>query len=125
MESNPVVWFEIYVQDMDRAKSFYENVFDCALIRLENSDPEIEMWRFPMYEEATGTCGALVQMKDVTPGTTGTIVYFSSENCAVETARVIDAGGIIQQEKMPIGEYGFVSLIIDTEGNMVGIHSNI
>ena len=31
MQANPVVWFEIYVQDMDRARAFYETVFDCRL----------------------------------------------------------------------------------------------
>jgi hypothetical protein len=29
--NNPVGWFEIYVQDMDRAKAFYEMVFGVQL----------------------------------------------------------------------------------------------
>jgi uncharacterized protein len=46
MKTNPIVWFEIYVQDMDRAKRFYESVFEVKLEKLES--PEIDMWAFPM-----------------------------------------------------------------------------
>jgi len=34
MANNPVVWFEIYVQDMARAKKFYEAVLQ---VKLEHS----------------------------------------------------------------------------------------
>jgi hypothetical protein len=34
MKSNPVAWFEIYVQDPDRAKRFYESVFQVTLKKL-------------------------------------------------------------------------------------------
>ena len=51
MKANPVGWFEIYVQDMPRAKAFYEAVFQTKLEQLENPDPiefgEMEMWTFP------------------------------------------------------------------------------
>ena len=46
MAPNPVRWFEIYVQDMPRAKAFYEGVFARKLERLEG--PDLEMWAFPM-----------------------------------------------------------------------------
>ncbi|MGB7816185.1 MAG: hypothetical protein WBL28_07525 [Methylotenera sp.] len=45
MKNNPVVWFEIYVQDMARAKAFYESVFQTKLEMM--SEGEIEMWAFP------------------------------------------------------------------------------
>jgi predicted enzyme related to lactoylglutathione lyase len=50
-------------------------------------------------------------------------VYFGCDDCAIEAARVGKAGGKIQQEKMPIGEYGFIALLHDTEGNRIGLHS--
>ena len=50
MATNPVVWFEIYVQDMERAKKFYEAVFQTELEKLNN--PELEMWAFPMPKTA-------------------------------------------------------------------------
>ena len=66
MKSNPVGWFEIYVQDMPRAKVFYEAVFQGALEELKNPDPnsftDMEMWAFPMSMEGAGAAGALVKM---------------------------------------------------------------
>jgi predicted enzyme related to lactoylglutathione lyase len=53
----------------------------------------------------------------------GTIVYFECEDSAVEGARVAGAGGRIHREKMSIGQYGFIVLAVDTEGNMIGLHS--
>jgi uncharacterized protein len=66
---NPVNWFEIYVQDMVRARSFYEAVFGVQLTRLEGTQFEIE----------TG--------------------------------------------KKSVGQYGYIGLVIDTEGNIIGLHS--
>ncbi len=121
MPNNPVVWFEIYVQDMSRAKAFYESVFRAELARLGNS--EIEMWSFPMAMGGTGASGALVKMGGVPSGGNSTLVYFTCTDCAVEAARVTVHGGHVQREKMSIGEYGFIALAVDTEGNMIGLHS--
>lgn len=121
MNHNPVGWFEIYVQDMTRAKAFYENVLEVKLEKLNS--PEIEMWAFPMDSEKTGASGALVKMPGFSSGGNSTLVYFSSQDCAIEEAKVEDAGGKIQQSKMSIGEYGFITLAYDTEGNMFGLHS--
>lgn len=123
---NPVPWFEIYVQDMRRAKAFYEEVFRCELAPLENPDPTdpsaIEMWSFPMIEDGPGAAGALVHMEGHTPGR-GTVVYFSCEDCAVEAARLASSGGKVMKEKMSIGEFGFAVIAEDSEGNVIGLHS--
>jgi hypothetical protein len=121
MKQNPVGWFEIYVQDMARAKKFYESVFDGKLDKLGSSD--IEMWSFPMQNNQMGAAGALVNMPGVPSGGCSTIVYFMCDDCAVEEARVVPAGGKIHKQKMSIGQYGFISLVTDTEGNMIGLHS--
>ena len=52
MKSNPISWCEIYVQDMDRAKRFYESVFEMKLEKLES--PGIDMWAFPMAMDRLG-----------------------------------------------------------------------
>lgn len=121
METNPVGWFEIYVQDMDRAKKFYESVFQVTLERLNN--PDIELFSFPMVMERMGAPGALVKMEGFSSGGNSTLVYFSCADCAVEEARVVEFGDRIQQSKTSIGEYGFMSLVYDTENNMFGLHS--
>jgi len=121
MKNNPVGWFEIYVQDSNRAKKFYETVFQVSLEKLPM--PEPEMWSFPMDMESMGAPGALVRMEGVASGGNSVLIYFSCEDCAIEEARVVKAGGRVQQAKMSIGEYGFISLVCDTEGNMIGLHS--
>jgi predicted enzyme related to lactoylglutathione lyase len=126
MNKNPVGWFEIYIQDVSRAKAFYEAVFQTKLTELKNpvSDnlPGMEMWAFPSSMENYGASGALVRMNGCASGGS-TLVYFSCENCAIEAERAVSCGGEIFKEKMPIGEYGFIALIKDTEGNMIGLHS--
>lgn len=121
MESNPVVWFEIYVQDMQRARKFYEAVFAVKLEKL--TVDESELWAFPMSTEGTGAPGALVKMDGVASGGNSTLVYFSCVDCAVEASRVAAAGGEVEREKMSIGEHGFICLARDSEGNMFGLHS--
>jgi uncharacterized protein len=121
MKSNPVGWFEIYVQDSARARAFYETVLGTKLERLPS--PEVEMWSFPMQPTAPGAAGALVRMAGFPPGGNSTLVYFACDDCAVEEGRVKGAGGKVERPKMSIGEYGFISLVVDTEGNMIGLHS--
>lgn len=124
MNHNPVGWFEIYVQDMERAKRFYESVFQTQLERL-NSPPDmpIELWSFPMLKDRMGASGALVKMDHGPSGGNAVLVYFSCADCAVEAACAASAGGQVVREKMSIGPYGFIALIRDTEGNMIGLHS--
>lgn len=121
MANNIGCWFEIYVQDVERAKQFYEVVLNVQLQKLEGPGPE--MWAFPMLMDAPGASGSLVKMEGVPSGGNSTIVYFSCADCAVEAARVAPAGGRVQKKKMSIGEYGFIALAVDTEGNMFGLHS--
>lgn len=125
---NPVGWFEIYVADMARAKAFYEKVLACSLEDLPG--PDMEMMAFPMdggdedcSGELPGCSGALVKMDGVEPGGGGTLVYFSCADCALEEGRVEAGGGKVHRSKFFIGEYGFISLVSDTEGNMIGLHS--
>ncbi len=121
---NPVGWFELYVQDIERAKAFYEETFQVTLQHLPSpAGLPIEMWAFPMEMTAPGASGALVKMADKDSGGGGTIIYFSCADCAIETARAAANGGRILQDKFAIGDYGFCSLVCDTEGNMIGLHS--
>lgn len=124
MNRNPVGWFEIYVQDMDRAKRFYESVFQVKLERLNSpAEMNIELWSFPMIKDQMGASGALVKIPDGPSGGNTVLVYFTCTDCAIEAARASASGGQIVREKMSIGQYGFIALLRDTEGNMVGLHS--
>jgi len=59
---------------------------------------------------------------DGVPSGSGTIPYFHCDEVAVEAERVVTAGGKIHTPKMSIGQYGFMALIVDTEGNTIGLH---
>lgn len=124
---NAVGWFEIYVDDMQRAKKFYEGVLNKKLQSLANPAPDemqIEMWAFSGDMKSYGANGALVKMDGFNAGKNSVIIYFSCDDCSVEEKRVSDFGGKVEQSKMSIGEHGFISLVYDTEGNMFGLHSH-
>ena len=118
---NAIGWFEIYVQDMERARAFYEKTFEVKLERLEGAG--MEMWIFPMLSEAPGAPGALVKMDGKDSGIGGVIIYFSCADCANEAQRAVESGGQLQRAKFAIGEYGYIAFVIDTEGNLIGLHS--
>jgi uncharacterized protein len=129
-QSNPVVWFEIYVQDMERAKAFYEAVLGTKLEKMPSPTPEftdMEMWAFPSDKEKSltsyGACGMLVKIPGYPAGGGGTLIYFGCNDCAVEASRVVENGGSIVREKFSIGQHGFIALANDTEGNTIGFHS--
>lgn len=123
--NNPFTWVEIYVDDMDRAQKFYESVLEIQMSKLPMPDGmgEMQMLSFPYAEGASNISGALVKMQDFKPGAGGTLVYLACDDCAEEESRVEKAGGKVLQPKMSIGDYGFCSTILDTEGNTIGLHS--
>ena len=98
MPSNAVRWFEIYVQDMGRAKKFYESVLQLKLEKLNTVEPEL--WAFPQVKDKMGIAGALVKMEGVLSGGNSTLVYFGCADCSIEAARAVKFGGRIQKKKM-------------------------
>ncbi|WP_047049560.1 VOC family protein [Vibrio mexicanus] len=121
---NPVGWFEIYIDDIERAKAFYEAVFEVTLDKINDEAKNgVEMWAFPSSMEEYGASGALAKMDGVSAGANSTLVYFSCQDCAQEESRVAGADGKVVHSKFSIGPHGFISMVTDTEGNMIGLHS--
>lgn len=123
---NPITWFEIYVNDMARAKVFYESVLNIKLNSLTN--PEVKeqnlvMWAFPNDMNTYGAGGALAKMNGFPGGNNSVIVYFYSEDCSIEEKNVSKNGGKIIRSKTSIDPHGFICLANDTEGNVIGFHS--
>ncbi len=116
------VWFEIPVNDMNCAKKFYESIF---LVQL--ADP-IEMGPsymsfFPLESDANeGANGTLIKEENYIPSHEGSMVYFSVEEINDVLPRIGPAGGKVLNEKMSIGEHGFVAHFEDCEGNRVALH---
>lgn len=123
MKHNMVGWFEIPVNDMDRAKAFYETVFKIDIQVVDFSG--ILMGWFPDRGEAPGAQGTLIKQESYIPSQEGTLVYFISEDVQNELDSIVAAGGKIYQPKTQISpEHGFMGVFIDTEGNRVALHSS-
>ena len=124
VQSNVVDWFELYVDDLARAKTFYQAVFQRSMEDLPTPPGgDQQMCAFSINADGTGAAGALVKSPHTKPGSGGTLVYFSCADCAVEAARAAANGGTGCQPKMSIGDYGFIAIVQDTEGNTIGLHS--
>lgn len=123
---NAVNWFEIYTSDFGRAKKFYTDVFKCTLTDLPVSNDRHSQMEYAIFtgdEQAPNARGALVKLDVAPPGIGGTLVYFDTIDIEHTLSRVEGAGGKVIRPKQNIGEYGFIALIEDSEGNMIGLRS--
>lgn len=120
---NSVGWFDIYVEKMERAVTFYETVLSHTLETIVDPTGETEMMSFPADMGVYGAAGALVKSQFGKPGIGGTLIYFSVPDCKENEALVNAAGGKVLRPKFSIGEFGWVTLCQDTEGNMFGLNS--
>lgn len=118
--SNPVVYFEIPVNDLDRAIQFYKRVFNFTF------DKDIidknEMALFPFSESSSGISGALAKGKVYKPTKNGVILYFYSENIEKTLQLAKENGGKLLYPKTSNGELGFVAEFEDSEGNRIALH---
>ncbi|GGI57888.1 VOC family protein [Winogradskyella haliclonae] len=117
-----VGWFEIPVNNMERAKAFYETVFNIE-INIVDFGGLLMGW-FPNNNGAYGATGTLIFQDSYVPSQEGTLVYFISENVQNELDRVEASGGKIYKAKTKISEeHGHMGVFIDSEGNRVALHS--
>lgn len=121
-KNNMVVWFEIPVSDMERAKKFYETVFEVE-INIVDFGGLLMGW-FPDRGDAHGANGTLIKQESYIPSQDGALVYFNSDDVQNEISRVEAAGGSVFQPKTQISpEHGYMAVFIDTEGNRIALHS--
>ncbi len=120
MNYNPVDWFEIPVADIARATAFYEKLLGITLKRKDV--PGYEMVWFPNDVTAKGISGALMKGMGYVPGPGGTFIYFKTTDIDAAIERGVKAGGKICLPKKDIGEYGWIALLSDSEGNTVGLY---
>ena len=124
--NNSISWFEIPVTDLNRAQRFYETVFGIQLMPMDM--PNIKMRVFPVDDQMTGVTGALADTGGEfhkPSATEGPLLYL---NANPDVQRVLDkveaAGGKIVVPKTEISpEHGHMAVLIDTEGNRIGLHS--
>lgn len=118
--TNALNWFEIPVTVVARAKKFYETAFDIEMFEMEMMGMQMVM--FPSQSPASS--GALVKSPNHKPSTEGSVIYLNGNpNLQFVLDRIETAGGKVTMPKTSIGENGNMAFFIDTEGNLVGIHS--
>lgn len=121
---NAISWFEIPATDLSRAAKFYETIFGVSLVPMNL--PNIKMRMFPL-EDRTGVGGAIVDSGGFhkPSATDGPLIYLNG-NPDVQGIldKVEKAGGKISVPKTEISpDYGFIAVIIDSEGNRIGLQS--
>lgn len=122
--TNPVVYFEIPVNDLERAEKFYSAVFNF------NFDKEIidgnEMALFPFEEKNSGITGALAKGEVYKPSKNGVIIYFKTENIDQTLEKAVQYGGSVLYPKRIDEKYGFaVAEFEDPEGNRIALHETV
>lgn len=117
-KSNPVMYFEIPVNDMDRAMTFYAAVFNVDFDK-ETIDNN-EMALFPFADERSGISGALAKGEIYKPTKDGVVIYFRTENIDETLQSATANGGQILYPKTDNG-IGFVAEFEDTEGNRIAL----
>jgi predicted enzyme related to lactoylglutathione lyase len=124
---NTIYWVEIPASNLDRAKKFYETILNVEMIPV--SMPRGKYFKFPLDPNALGAGGAIIEGEGYNPSETGRIVYLDrSEDLDITLARIEAGGGKIIHPKIKNGangEFGFIALFIDPEGNKMGLHSSI
>ena len=122
---NAISWFEIPATDLPRATLFYETIFGITLQPMDMDN--IRMRMFPLTNMETGVGGAVVESGGFhKPSLTdGPLIYLNGNPDLQKILDKVDsAGGSVMVPKTQISaEYGFMAVIIDTEGNRIGLHS--
>ena len=113
-------WFEIYVEDMKRARKFYEGLLGVELNLEDMPGGEMEMYLFPGEMSLPRAAGALIKHPMRKPNEQGHLLYFSMPDCATTAEWAAEAGVPVFVEKQSIGEHGFIAIIGASEGNAVG-----
>lgn len=124
--TNVITWFEIPVYDINRAKAFYEEILDIEMVIRKDGDDEAVFFPFdPKVVQATSgrVTGVLSKSVRNSPSGNGTVVYINaSPNIQIVLDKVEQAGGKVIAPKTQIPA-GFIAIIMDTEGNRVGLHA--
>lgn len=123
-KDNAINWFEIPVADLERAKKFYEAIFDLEMMKMEVGKDV--MYAFPYDPESYKVSGAIIEDANAISKMDGVTLYLNA-NPSIDAVigRIEAAGGKVLIQKTEIGEgIGFMCFFNDSEGNRMALHSN-
>jgi predicted enzyme related to lactoylglutathione lyase len=123
--SHAISWFEIPSADIQRATQFYETIFATQLFPMDMG--ELLMRVFPVEDMNTEISGAIVHGGDFhkPSSSDGVLIYLNANGRMDEIlGKVPEAGGEVMVPKTQISpEHGYMAVILDSEGNRIGLHS--
>lgn len=121
-----LVHFEIHVNDMERAKTFYGEVFGWTFQDWSDYAGLPYFGAVTGDENEPGVNGALMQRQGPSPEPNQPLNGFSCtmgvENYDVTEAKIIECGGKIALPKYALPGMAWQGYYLDTEGNIFGIH---
>ena len=121
--TNTLNWFEIPVTDFARAKKFYETIFSITMPEMD-----FEGFKMGMFPSSPGNgklSGAICHGEWYKPSTEGVLIYLNGDpDLQIALDKIEGAGGKITRPKTKIGEFGYMAMFMDSEGNSVALHSN-
>jgi uncharacterized protein len=117
--NHAINWFELPAKDFNRAVTFYDTIFGAPLRR-----GEFGGMPHGFFVKGEESIGAVVLNPNYTPGAQGTVLYLNAgDQLDTIISRVKSAGGKVVLPKTSIGEQGAIAIVLDTEGNQVGLHA--
>lgn len=117
-QKNRAVWFDIPVADLDRATTFYTNVL---AVKVEQQS--FDDFKFAVLEHTDGNGGCLVPNADDI-SQKGIMLYLNAEGRIRDAVKKVSQfGGSVTQDVHSIGPHGFRSIVVDSEGNRIVLHS--
>jgi predicted enzyme related to lactoylglutathione lyase len=120
--ANTIVWADIPVENMDRARAFYAAVLDGEIPLMDGANGDVALLPGnPMGGEVSGD---LVRGEDHKPGAGGVTIYFDSKGDPEGMIeRAVAAGGKVLMPVTSMGDMvGFIGFFEDSEGNRIGVH---
>ncbi|TAL41847.1 MAG: VOC family protein [Chitinophagaceae bacterium] len=123
INDNCLNWFEIPVEDLQRAKYFYQKIFSVEMS--EDTMMGMRMAFFPSEHGNGKVGGALVKSEMHKPNTEGVLVYLNANpDVSVVLEKIEEEGGIILMSKTLLTpEAGYIAMFLDPEGNRIALHS--
>ena len=112
---NPVVHWELWSEDPDKAAEFYGKVFDWEM----RSIPEMNYHLAETGGEG-GINGGIMKPQEG-PWPAKLTFYIDVDNLATYRQKITDAGGKIVVEEMEVPGVGSFTLFEDPDGRVIGL----
>ena len=110
--ANPFVHIELQTNDLAKAKEFYGKLFDW---KLEDAPMPDGKGTYTLIRTGEGTGGGMFANPDP-HALSRWLTYVGVDDIAASTDKARELGATVAQDVMKVGEYGWLSVLIDPTG---------